>query len=462
MPEVIIGVGTNLGDRLAHLRRGVRGLRGRAPEFRVRSISPVYESDALVPEGAPEAWRRPYLNLAVRAEWDDGPEVLLRSLKSLETMLGRGPRARWEPREVDLDLLAFGDLVVVTSELTLPHPGLANRPFALLPFADVAPTWRFPPGASDLAGQTAQEAASRWRGPPDRVPFNARRTPLSLTEIVAVLNLTPDSFSDAGRYLDPVRAAEHALAMVDAGATVVDLGAESTRPGAATVPLDPEEEWRRLEPVLSRLVAGPRAGGGSRALLSVDTRHPETAERAIAAGANWINDVTSLRDPAMLDVVVPRAVDLVLMHSVTVPPAPDQTIPTDGDPVKFLLGWGAGRLAELAAHGVERARLILDPGIGFGKTPDQSVEILRRADALATLSARVLVGHSRKSFLAGWFPPDHPAAQNPAARDFESALIAGHLAGLAVDYVRVHDVEHASRALRAVSSLAGPRHCTGP
>ena len=125
MPEAIIGAGTNLGDRLVHLRRGVRALRARVPTLRVRAVSPIYESDALLPEGAPDEWRLPYLNLAVRVAWADGdPEALVRALKGIEAELGRAPRARWAPRQMDLDLLAFGDRSRTTADLTLPHPAL--------------------------------------------------------------------------------------------------------------------------------------------------------------------------------------------------------------------------------------------------------------------------------------------------------------------------------------------------
>lgn len=459
MADAIVGLGTNLGDRLRHLRRAVRALRELGPSLRVREISPIYESDALVPERAPESWRRPYLNLAVRVEWDGDPRPLLTLLKSVEGRLGRGPRERWGPREIDLDLLAFGDLVVADSDLVLPHPGLAERPFALLPLADVAPGWRFPRGLAELSGTTAQQAAARWTGTPDHVPLRTRRTFHHLTEIVGVVNITPDSFSDGSRFLEHRAATKHARELARAGATVLDLGAESTRPGAA--PVGEEEEWARLEPVLATLrdpaafLVGADGAEGSRPLLSVDTHHAGTARRAIALGADWINDVTGLRDDAMAAAVAEGQVDVVLMHSLTVPPSPGETLPTTEDPVRQLLDWGERRVAELEARGVGRARIVFDPGIGFGKTAEQSVEIVRRADALSGLGVRVMVGHSRKSFLATWYPPGSTGAEIPAARDPETVLVSARLAALGVDYLRVHDVAGTARALRA-DAFVGP------
>ncbi len=441
----VLGLGTNLGDRLASLRMAVARLRA-LPDLRIDAVSPVYESDAMVPEGAPPDWGRPYLNLAVLARWADPAEGLLRTLKQIEADLGRRPRERWAPRVIDLDLLAFGRLALANGTLTVPQAGLSDRPFALLPFADVAPGWRFPV-ATSLAGRTAAELAGRWSGTADQVPFRTRRTGLSLTEVVGIVNLTPDSFSDGGRLTDPAVALDHARRLVAEGATVLDLGAESSRPGAAAV--DPAEEWRRLGPVLRGLASGlPTA-------LSVDTRHAATARRALDEGAGWINDVGGLTDPEMVAVAAAARCRVVVMHSLGLPPTRDRVLPPERDPVDVLLEWGRETVERLDTAGVDPSRIVLDPGIGFGKTAEQSTAILRRAGRLLDLGARVLVGHSRKSFLTAWLPASHPAAADPAARDPESAWLAGHLAAQGVSYVRVHDVDGAVRSIRG-AALVGP------
>ncbi len=442
MTDVVLGLGTNLGNRLAHLRRAVRALRAKASELLVDAISPIYESDALVPPDAPPDWRHPYLNLALRARFSGSVGDLLDLAKATERTLGRKPAPRWAPREADIDILAFGLERHDHPKISVPHAGLTERPFALLPLADVWPDWRFPEG-TPFAGLRARTAAGRWMGDADRVPFRTRRSGLSLTELVGILNLTPDSFSDGGLWTDPDRAVVHAETLVEAGATVLDLGAESTRPGGKAVA--PDEEWSRLEPALTRIVA--HRSGELR--ISVDTRHSETARRALDAGADWINDVTGFADQAMRDAVRASRADLVAMHSLGIPPTRTITLPLDADPVAEIVRWATDRLGQLEADGILRERVIVDPGLGFGKTPDQNLSLLRDSAALGGLGARVLVGHSRKSFLAKWFSPEEQGATATAARDLETAVLSGILAGQHVDYLRVHDVAGSARALRA-------------
>jgi dihydropteroate synthase len=339
----------------------------------------------------------------------------------------------------------FGPQAAQGEGFVVPHAGLPERPFALLPLADVWPDWHFPAGP--LAGRSASALAEPWRAEPAHVPLRTTRTPLALTEIVAAVNITPDSFSEGGRFVDPARAADHALRMVHEGADVLDIGGESTRPGGA--PIDQAEEWRRLGPVLERLTKGIDRP------VSVDTRHAGTARRAIDAGARWINDVTGLTAADMVALARGSGVDLVVMHSLTIPPSRDATLPPDRNPVTELRRWGAERLSALEQQGIAPTRIILDPGIGFGKTAGQSTAVMRDADLFGGLGVRTLVGHSRKSFLASWFPADHPAARDPMARELETALLASHCSLLGVDYVRVHDVAGARRALRA-AALVGP------
>jgi 2-amino-4-hydroxy-6-hydroxymethyldihydropteridine diphosphokinase/dihydropteroate synthase len=448
MTDVVLGLGTNLGDRLAHLRRAVRALRAKTPRLVVSRVSPIYESEALVPPDAPRDWCHPYLNLALLARFEGSVGGLLELAKETERELGRRPAPRWAPREADIDILVFGSERLELARVSVPHEGLAERPFALLPLADVWPDWRFPDG-TPLAGLDARTAAARWPGDPDLVPFRTRRSGLMLTELVGIVNLTPDSFSDGGSWSEPERAVEHALGLAAAGATVIDLGAESTRPGA--LPVAPADEWARLAPVLGRL--GATHSGGPR--VCVDTRHGETARRALDAGADWINDVTGFADPSMRDAVRDSAAELVAMHSLGIPPTRAVTLPLDRDPVPEIARWAAERLAALEALGIRRERIIIDPGLGFGKTADQSLRLLRGAASLGSLGVRVLVGHSRKSFLAGWFSPDEPGAKHAAARDPETATLSGILAGEGVDYLRVHDVAGSARALRAWA-LAAP------
>jgi dihydropteroate synthase len=258
-----------------------------------------------------------------------------------------------------------------------------------------------------------------------------------VTKLVGIVNLTPDSFSDGGNCADVAAMIVLAGAMAAAGAEVIDVGAESTRPGA--VPLDPEEEWQRLLPFMEQVLPGLKG----RCRISIDTRHAETARRALERGADWINDVGGFADAAMVEAVAPSGCALVVMHSLSIPADPKVTLPDDADPVAALLAFGYERVAALEAAGINRSRLIFDPGIGFGKTAAQSLEILRRAAELRVLGVPLLVGHSRKSFLKAF--ADGP----PPMRDAATLAFSAYLMDRGVGYLRVHDVSgHA--ALRAI------------
>jgi dihydropteroate synthase len=256
--------------------------------------------------------------------------------------------------------------------------------------------------------------------------------------VLGVVNLTPDSFSDGGLWLDPARAVEHGLRLLAEGADLLDLGAESTRPGggvygegARTVP--PDEEAARLLPVLEAL----RAATG--APLSVDTRKAEVARRALDAGADLINDVSALGDPAMGRIVAAAGCPLVLMHS-----RGDLATMQKGirfaDVVAEVRAELAQAMERALAAGVEESQIVLDPGIGFGKTWEQNVELIRRLGELGSLGRPVLLGASRKSFLAkAAARPGVPDA--PPDRRLGGSLAAaawGAVQGAAI--VRVHDV----------------------
>ena len=249
---------------------------------------------------------------------------------------------------------------------------------------------------------------------------------------MGVLNLTPDSFSDGGRFVERDRAVAHGLAMLEEGADLLDLGAESTRPGggvygagAAEVPAD--EEWARLGPVLGelrRLTDAP---------LSVDTRKGEVAGRALAAGADLINDVSALADPALGAAVAAAGCPLVLMHSRGELATMQRRLHYDDllGEVREELAAAAGRAV---AAGVDPGQLVLDPGIGFGKSYDGNLALLRRLDALAGLGRPLLVGASRKSFIG------HLTGAPPAERLAGSLAAVAWAAAGGAALVRVHDV----------------------
>jgi dihydropteroate synthase len=210
--------------------------------------------------------------------------------------------------------------------------------------------------------------------------------------LMGIVNVTPDSFSDGGRYLDPRSAIEHGLELEREGAAILDVGGESTRPGAAPVSL--AEELRRVVPVLEAL-----ATQRSRAQLSIDTAKAPVAAAALDAGATFVNDVTALRhDPDMAELVARSGADCCLMHMLG-EPRTMQRNPRYQDVVGEVKAFLEARMAFAVAEGIAEERIVLDPGIGFGKTIEHNLELLRRLDELVALGRPVSIGTSRKSFL---------------------------------------------------------------
>jgi dihydropteroate synthase len=256
---------------------------------------------------------------------------------------------------------------------------------------------------------------------------------------MGVVNVTPDSFSDGGRFLAPEAAVERAERLAEEGADLLDLGGESTRPGAA--PVDADEERRRVVPVIERLRAR-----GFRLPISIDTSKGAVARAALQAGADLINDVTGLRDPELASAVAASGAPLVLMHL--------RGTPTDmagRASYTDLLGEVAAELREAmaraAAAGIPAERLILDPGLGFAKTPAQTVELLARVGELKALGRPLLVGPSRKRFI-GELTGAPVEARLPGTL---AAVTACVLQG--VELLRVHDVAPARQAALVAAAL---------
>lgn len=257
---------------------------------------------------------------------------------------------------------------------------------------------------------------------------------------MGVVNVTPDSFSDGGLYLDPTAAIAHGRELAEAGAAILDVGGESTRPGAAPVPV--EEEMRRVEPVIAGLAGlGPA--------ISVDTSKAAVAAAALDAGATIVNDVTALRgDPAMAALVAERDAGVVLMHMIG-EPRTMQDNPEYDDVVVEVRDFLAARLEAAVAAGIDEERIWLDPGIGFGKTDRHNFELLRGLGELAALGRPLVVGTSRKSFIGR---TDGSAADERLGGTIATSVLAA-VAGAAV--LRVHDVAEMDQALRVTAAVLG-------
>jgi dihydropteroate synthase len=257
---------------------------------------------------------------------------------------------------------------------------------------------------------------------------------------MGIVNVTPDSFSDAGRNFRPEDAVASARRMRDEGAAIVDIGGESTRPGAEPVSLD--EELRRVVPVLAALEGEVR--------VSIDTAKAEAARRALELGAVLVNDVTALRgDPELAGVVASTDAYLCLMHMLG-EPRTMQDDPRYDDVVSEVKAFLEERLAFAVDEGVAEERILLDPGFGFGKTVEHNFELLRRLDEIAAIGRPVVVGISRKRSL-GRVLGDPEATQGPLSASLAAAVIA-YERGATV--LRVHDVRETVEALTVAESVA--------
>jgi dihydropteroate synthase len=254
-------------------------------------------------------------------------------------------------------------------------------------------------------------------------------------EVMGIVNVTPDSFSDGGRYLEPETAIDHALELDAQGAGILDIGGESTRPGAEPVAV--HEELRRVIPVIEGLVAaGPGGPGrGGRFRISIDTSKAQVAAAALEAGATMVNDVTALRAaPEIAGIVAEHDAQLCLMHMLGTPTTMQQD-PRYDDVVADVKRFLEDRLRFAVDHGVREERILLDPGIGFGKTTEHNLELLRRLSELVAIGRPVLIGTSRKGFLGRLTGRTIPAER--LAATIASSVLA-YERGARV--FRVHDV----------------------
>ena|ERR1700674_466171 len=283
-----------------------------------------------------------------------------------------------------------------------------------------------------MTGSAAGETAAGAPHPLDRL--FAERHPA----VMGILNVTPDSFADGGRYDAPALAIAHARRMVEDGADIVDIGGESSRPYGGATPVSTEDEFARILPVLPAIV-------GLGVPLSIDTVKAKVAARALEIGASIVNDVWGLqRDPDMARVVADHAVPIIVMHNRE---SVDPAIDIMADVEAFF-----GRSLEIAARaGIARDRIVLDPGVGFGKTPEQSLTVIAQLDLFRRFGLPLLIGLSRKRFIAS-ITPSEP--QQRLAGSIAGNLMAV-LAGAAI--VRVHDVAETVQALRVAAAIRKAR-----
>lgn len=414
---VVIGLGSNLLDRLANLRHALAELK-KIRGVCVQNVSPIYESTAQVPENAPSGWNKDFLNAAVLIHCESlHPNQLLFELKKIEKILGRFSSHVWAPRPIDLDIL-YWDNVILKDQgadlaLTIPHPQLTQRPFALLPLLDVHPS--------------AKVDRPAWAsGYHSLIPFQTKR---SLTyfwpKLVGVLNVTTDSFSDGAENLNLEKIDSLLKAKVD----VIDVGAVSTRPGAKSV--SPQDEWQNLKLALDILKTKTKY----KFQISIDSFSPEVVEKCLQQyQIDYLNDVTGLNSSAMQKLALESGKKVFVMHSLSVPSKENEFISETVNPVETLSGWWHEKKLQLLNAGLSEEQLIFDPGIGFGKTKQQNLHILRNLQQFQSIQEPILIGHSRKSYQTIF------SNREASARDLETALVTSQLNLAYAQFLRIHDL----------------------
>jgi dihydropteroate synthase len=257
--------------------------------------------------------------------------------------------------------------------------------------------------------------------------------------VMGVLNITPDSFSDGGRFFDKARAIEHGLQMAADGAAIIDIGAESTRPGAE--PVSADEQIKRVIPVIDVIAKETDVP------ISIDTYKAEVADAALEAGAAMINDITALSDEQMGRLAAKRKVPLILMHMQGTPRTM-QVEPKYDDVVNEVLDFLLARAKKAQQFGIEKDKIFIDPGIGFGKTTEHNLLLLKNIDRFVAVGYRVLVGPSRKTFIG-----KITGKENPAERIFGTAAAVALCVAAGVSIVRVHDVAEMVDVVRVTNTV---------
>ena len=417
--EIVLSLGSNFGERRNNLASGLDCLK-RVGLTEVR-VSPVVESPAELPLGSPSAWNKPYLNLIALGATDLDIESFYQASRKIQRQFGSRTISKWEPRQLDIDIVSWGDDAVSFNGKSIPDKSTFERPFVLSPLVHIEPSFR--------------------------LPFNSRKTALSFSSSksaefhiplwMGIINVTPDSFSDGGLHMNSDMVRKTVNNMISSGVHIIDIGAESTRPNADA--LNADEEWTRLEPIIELIqdIIGNSTLGPQ---ISIDTYRASTAEKSIRKGVDIINDVGGLQNPQMRSIARESRKTFVVMHSVSLPVDPAICIDPAADAVEIFDNWVRESQKLWDESQLDRSRIVIDPGIGFGKSSLQNLHLMRSTSRLRQLGHRVMIGHSRKRFMKTF------AKFESSDLDLETIGASLQMCSQGVDFLRVHNVEAHMRA----------------
>ncbi|KAI0023079.1 Dihydropteroate synthase-like protein [Xylariomycetidae sp. FL0641] len=445
-----IALGSNLGDRIAMIELACREMDARG--IKVKRTSSLWETE---PMYVLEQDR--FVNGACEVETDLEPLALLDQLQDIEKSMGRQKLIDKGPRNIDLDILLYGNSQINHERLQVPHIGIAEREFVLRPLAELIPHQPLDPARpwkliqdhlNELPpAEGGVEPLSTLTPLSDSVaPLRALR-PARKTQVMAILNITPDSFSDGGmRTLDSLR--ESVLSFVRGGATLIDIGGQSTAPG--TVEVSAEEELSRVLPAIALIRMLPET---QHVAISVDTYRASVAAAAVEAGATLINDVSAgTLDPAMLPTMARLGTTVCLMHMRGTPATMSKLNAYEGGIVPAVARELLDRVRAAEAAGVRRWRIVLDPGLGFAKVGEQNLAVLRDFAALRAWPGLEglpwLLGSSRKSFIGRI-----TGVPKPMDRVFGTAATVAAAVQGGADIVRVHDVTEMGQVVKMADAI---------
>lgn len=461
----MIALGSNVGDRLHNFNEALE-LMNKAGICITRHAC-LYETAPAYVTDQPH-----FLNSAVRAVTKLGPHELLGVLKKIEKDMGRTDGIRYGPRPIDLDILFYGKFKVHSDILTIPHERIWERPFVMAPLMDLLGSaadcdtvtgWHsfslHSGGIFESWDKMGGESLIGKEGMKRVLPIENELWDWSQrTSVMGILNVTPDSFSDGGKFVSVEAAVSQARLMISEGTDMIDIGAQSTRPTASRISV--EEELDRLIPVLEAVIGMPEAEGK---LISVDTFYSEVASEAVSKGAHLVNDVSAGQmDSNMLRVVAGLKVPYVAMHMRGNPSTMQNSENLQYDDVcKQIASELYSRVKDAELAGIPAWRIIIDPGIGFSKKTEHNLDILMglpniRAEiarkSLAVSHAPILIGPSRKRFLGD-------ICYRTAAEERDPATVASVTASVlgGANIVRVHNVRDNLDAVKVCDAMLKQR-----
>ena len=410
--NIYLALGSNLGDKKQNFITAIDKLKESGVNF-IKS-SPLYKTPALLLDGSPDYWNIPYLNCVIQVNTNESPENLLKICKKIETEMGHSLTEKWAPRVIDIDILLYKDIKVNSDILTIPHKGLYERYFLIdaLSFLDF----------NIVKNQNI---------------YSKEHQPI----FMGIINVNSDSFSDCN---DKDKSIELFKNYSNNNVSIIDIGAESTSPNSNKISF--EEELNRLNFIFNYIKNFKFSY--FKPLLSIDTYHYETAVEALKNGFNIINDVSGLSDERMINLIRNnKDIYYVLTHSLSVPANNNICIDKDIDCISYIQNWLMEKLKIFEKNNIDLNKIIFDPGIGFGKYYFQNIKILANLDKFYKYGLKILVGHSRKSFIKKY---DTDIINDNL--DFESLAISLKISNK-VDIIRTHTPIENQNSLLFLNSI---------